>query len=284
MESAAAKSIKISTKPEDTTHPDQARLEGKYGHHLSAMDLDGDGFLSRYEVLSFIERTVEAAKQLKLVKLLLGASLALLLLFSLASFGLTWAVVNLSKEVKADSGRLVDTATGETMRIARGLLTAQALPPTSLNVTDGATRQRLLEDLGKNCPSGRGIYVADANQTAVLEGCQLKADGYPAFSMELENEGEGEVALFDVAVKSARNCSGALLDENATGVRGTFELSGVLHYVDCPEDSDVCQLYECDTSVVDESSNSTVVVSEGGRRLLCDHDGCTPTTHQRDLL
>jgi len=100
MESAAAKSIKISTKPEDATRPDQARLEGKYGHHLSALDLDGDGFLSRYEVLSFIERTVEAAKQLKSVKLLLGASLALLLLFSLASFGLTWAVVALSKEVK----------------------------------------------------------------------------------------------------------------------------------------------------------------------------------------
>jgi len=92
--------------------PEAAALEAKYGSLLASLDRDSK--IDRTELLKLLGTAEKPFLQrMRVMKVALGAALALLVLFALTVFGMTWAVVVLSKDARTDGGLMVSKSNGE---------------------------------------------------------------------------------------------------------------------------------------------------------------------------
>jgi len=71
----------------------------KYGGRLAQLDANGDGVIDKDELLDFLAETVESERKIKYLKYALWFALALVLILSAATAGITYAVVSLTQKV-----------------------------------------------------------------------------------------------------------------------------------------------------------------------------------------
>eukprot|EP00192_Tetraselmis_astigmatica_P010800 CAMPEP_0117661848 /NCGR_PEP_ID=MMETSP0804-20121206/7752_1 /TAXON_ID=1074897 /ORGANISM="Tetraselmis astigmatica, Strain CCMP880" /LENGTH=364 /DNA_ID=CAMNT_0005468735 /DNA_START=297 /DNA_END=1391 /DNA_ORIENTATION=+ len=84
---------------------------------IRALDVDGDGKLSRAELESAIEDLVSEEKSHKKYKLLAFAVIALLIVVLLANMGLAYAVTMLAKETTVKGSRLYSKHTSDVIQV-----------------------------------------------------------------------------------------------------------------------------------------------------------------------
>ena len=215
--------------------PAASALEAKYGERLSAIDADGDGTIDRAELLQFIEAVAAKERQLKHVKVALGAALALLVLFALTTFGTVWGVVVLSRELTtqnsetAGSPALVDTS-GATLRTAPGVLALQPVGAdfeaaaalyANSSSTPAVTRRLLATE-------GYALYLGDVAAEDVIEACKLLLDGQRSFTTLDDVTPDDTTDVVDVTVKSTSKsaCKKAVATGDVSGLSAALKLDG----------------------------------------------------------
>jgi len=104
-------------------------------------DTNNDGNLDINEIKKIAVEIREATSEKKLYKKYLMAACCLLLLSFLGNFGLTWGILNFTRQIGTRNGGLVDVGTGEMVSVqSRGL----SVHPTVLSPTE-----RMLSDRGQ---------------------------------------------------------------------------------------------------------------------------------------
>lgn len=86
---------------------------------LKALDVDGDGVITRDELLAYVFQSQLKAREEKQLKRYLVIMLVLLIAFSFAVMGLTYVVVDMSKDMTTKNGdTMVDRDSGKTLQCA----------------------------------------------------------------------------------------------------------------------------------------------------------------------
>eukprot|EP00741_Cyanophora_paradoxa_P023371 tig00000254_g22577.t1 len=239
-------------------------IEQKYADRLRAIDTDGDGCVDEAELLSLIDRLVEEERSIFALKkerkkLLIAFGIALALVFVLlaANFGLTFAVLELSKDTKSVNGALTDKATGATLRTA----------PATLNVS--FTRVSENPVLRRRLRSGtlpHGV-VGTVPMATIRTACAfVNAEGFT--TIETRMRVGGNLVSGTVAVRFA----GASCSDPSAPVFGIFELSGTGYHVEGP--AGAADAFIIDAALAqaqrNAEANGTAVadVHRGLRRLL----------------
>lgn len=204
---------------------------------------------------------MEKETRIKYLKHGIAASLLLLLLFSLSTFGLVWAVVALTQQLDTGGSTpsvglaLVSSETGETLRTARGQLLIQpiAYNESAVLLYQNSTlpsRRRVL------LSSSQGTYEGDVLQDTVLAACQLLLEGNTELTSVIEEAGGDEdenidfsdVTNIQVQKYSRKQCAKAIKSGSVVGLRGNIVVDGVSFTVYCPSQDSDCHILRHGTS------------------------------------
>jgi desert hedgehog protein len=295
-------SVPTSKGKKEEATPEMKALEAKYGERLLALDTDGDGQIDRSEILRFIDQVVHKETQIKQMKIALGALLGLLVLFALTTFGVTWGVVVLSRQVNAQTTTVSTTNpsltdnSGATLRTASASITRTPIAKNSTsdsfaNVTLSENGRRRLLQAGGSMDYASPIAIDD-----VIAGCKLVIEGDKTFTSV--EAGVDDTAVLDVTVQvvSGNSCQTAVVSGNVANLQANILIEGDLAMVVCDSGSN-CQVFQKSTPAVMPDGSAApaeltdpipnrrlqsimkdafILELNGGRQLVChkEHGKC----------
>ena len=227
--------------------PIDSELERKYGARLNALDTNGDGFVDRSELLSFIRDTVDRERKYKNLKLLMIVLSVLLLLFALTTFGTVWAVVALTEKISTSDATgkgsdtvpaLVSRSTGDTLRTAMGYVNLQILPR---NESDILAYENFTLPPQRRWLAEAYEYLGRVAVNDVAEGCKLLLEGKSSFMTFYGSD----VMQVNVISASAEDCRKAINYETSAGFQAhlSTETFGEV-YVLCAALPNACSAFQ----------------------------------------
>ena len=80
---------------------------------LDKLDKDGDGEINAVDIASYVDKKMQQKTKLKYWRLAAFAAFVMLVVALGVNMGLTYAVVEMSKETKVDHGNMVDKTTSD---------------------------------------------------------------------------------------------------------------------------------------------------------------------------
>ncbi|KAG7668470.1 hypothetical protein Ndes2526B_g03900 [Nannochloris sp. 'desiccata'] len=132
----------------------------KYADRLRKLDTDGNGELELEEVAQVIEELVEAENSRRLLKWFSAVMACLLLLTVAATVGLTYAVVAITKDIKADNNLMISKANGEPMLVGSPTIAVIYDPADAASLAELFNTTSTMADLSNGAAGGRRLQAA----------------------------------------------------------------------------------------------------------------------------
>jgi hypothetical protein len=132
---------------------------------LEDLDANHDGIVDKEDLVSFIDQTISTEQRLRTVTWVATAAVVALVVFAGATFGLTYAVVDMAKDAQPALGAWADRSSMEPLRTAHGgfmELNFTRSPIPQRAVVPGAKAAEDPADIDFAAAAARGLRAAES--------------------------------------------------------------------------------------------------------------------------